>query len=52
MNKRPDDPNKHGAIVTLDGSQLPAVIKKTKTRGRNSACSIGWPKKSTGSTTP
>ena len=30
MNKHPDDPNKHGAIVTLDEPQLPAVIKKTK----------------------
>ena len=26
----PDDPNKHGEVVTIDGPQLPAVIKKTK----------------------
>jgi hypothetical protein len=30
MNKRPDDPNKHGEVVTIDAPQLPAVIKKTK----------------------
>ncbi len=30
MNKRPDDPNKHGEVATIDGPQLPAVIKKTK----------------------
>jgi predicted RNA-binding Zn ribbon-like protein len=30
MNKRPDDPTKHGEVVTIDAPQLPAVIKKTK----------------------
>ena len=30
MNQRPDDPNKHGEVVTIDGPQLPAVIKKNQ----------------------
>jgi hypothetical protein len=30
MNKRPDDPTKHGEVVTIDAPQLPALIKKTK----------------------
>jgi hypothetical protein len=30
MNKRPEDPTKHGEVVTIDAPQLPAVIKKTK----------------------
>ena len=30
MNKRSDDPNKGGEVVTIGAPQLPAVIKKTK----------------------
>lgn len=30
MNKRPEDPTKHGEVVTIDAPQLPALIKKTK----------------------